>query len=97
MLDGLEEIRICTGYQLSDGVAGTPRFASEYYADIQPVYESLPGWQESTLGIKSVAALPENARAYLKLAVELVQFFESRESAAESVADRGHTGTGGGI
>ena len=37
------------------------------------------------------------ARAYLKLAVELVQFFESRELAAESVTDRGHTGTGGGI
>jgi adenylosuccinate synthase len=72
VLDGLEEIRICTGYQLSDGVAGTPRFASEYYADIQPVYESLPGWQDSTLGIKDVADLPENARAYIRRIEETV-------------------------
>jgi adenylosuccinate synthase len=65
VLDGLEEICICTGYQQADGVAGSPRFASEYYAEITPVYETLPGWQESTKGIKDYDALPENARAYL--------------------------------
>jgi adenylosuccinate synthase len=72
VLDGLEEIRICTGYQQSDGVAGSPRFASEYYADISPVYENLPGWQESTVGIKSYDALPANAQAYLKRIEEAV-------------------------
>ena len=72
VLDGLEEIRICTGYQQSDGVEGSPRFASEYYADITPVYESLPGWQESTVGIRSLDALPANARSYLKRIEEVV-------------------------
>ncbi len=66
VLDGLEEIRICTGYQQADGVAGTPRFASEYYADITPVYETLPGWQDSTVGIRRYDELPVNAQAYLK-------------------------------
>ena len=50
----------------------TPRFASEYYADITPVYENLPGWQESTVGIKSYDALPANAQAYLKRIEEAV-------------------------
>ncbi|MGE0625023.1 MAG: adenylosuccinate synthase [Pseudomonadales bacterium] len=72
VLDGLEEIRICTGYEQPDGVAGTPRFASEYYADIKPVYEVLPGWAESTLGIKRLEALPANARAYLHRIEETV-------------------------
>jgi len=72
VLDGLKEIRICTGYEQSDGVAGTPRFASEYYADIKPVYEVLPGWEESTLGIKRLEALPANARAYLRRIEETV-------------------------
>ncbi len=72
VLDGLREIRICTGYEQPDGVAGTPRFASEYYADITPVYETLPGWEESTLGIKHLDGLPANARAYLKRIEETV-------------------------
>jgi adenylosuccinate synthase len=72
VLDGLKEIRICTGYEQSDGVAGTPRFASEYYADIKPVYEVLPGWEESTLGMKRLEALPANARAYLRRIEETV-------------------------
>jgi adenylosuccinate synthase len=66
VLDGLDIIRICTDYQTAGGQKGTARFASEYYADIQPVYEELPGWQQSTLGIKRFDDLPENAKLYLK-------------------------------
>jgi adenylosuccinate synthase len=72
VLDGLEEISICTGYQQADGVAGSPRFASEYYAEITPVYETLSGWQESTVGIKEYDALPENARLYIERVEEAV-------------------------
>jgi len=72
VLDGLAEIRICTGYTQADGVAGSPRFASEYYADLKPVYETLPGWQESTLGIKQFEALPTRAREYLARIEETV-------------------------
>ncbi len=66
VLDGLESIRICVGYEGPDGESGTPRFASEYYADIKPIYEELPGWNTSTLGIKDYDALPETARLYIR-------------------------------
>ncbi len=72
VLDGLEEIKICTGYEQSDGDSGTPRFASEYYAEIRPVYQSVPGWQDSTLGIQRYEELPANARAYLDIITETV-------------------------
>ena len=66
VLDGLESIRICVGYEGPDGASGTPRFGSEYYADIKPIYEELSGWSTSTLGIKDYDALPEAARAYIR-------------------------------
>lgn len=72
VLDGLEEIKICTGYEQSDGETGAPRFASEYYAEIRPIYRSVPGWQESTFGIRQHAELPPNARAYLDIIEETV-------------------------
>lgn len=72
VLDGLEEIKICTGYEQSDGDTGAPRFASEYYAEIRPIYRSVPGWQESTFGIRQHAELPPNARAYLDIIEETV-------------------------
>ena len=72
VLDGLEEIKICTGYEQSDGDSGTPRFASEYYAEIKPIYQSVPGWQDSTLGIQRYEELPANARAYLEKITQTV-------------------------
>ena len=72
VLDGLEEIKICTGYEQSDGDSGVPRFASEYYAEIRPIYRSVPGWQETTFGIRQYAELPPNARAYLDIIEETV-------------------------
>ncbi|MEE8078957.1 MAG: adenylosuccinate synthase [Pseudomonadales bacterium] len=72
VLDGLEEIKICTGYEQSDGDSGTPRFASEYYAEIKPIYQSVPGWQDSTLGIQRYEELPVNARAYLEKITQTV-------------------------
>ncbi len=72
VLDGLEEIRICTGYGRPDDAAYLPNFGSEYYAEITPFYETLPGWQESTLGIKRLEELPENARRYIRKVEEAV-------------------------
>jgi adenylosuccinate synthase len=66
VLDGLEKIRVCVDYQTAEGLQGMARFASEYYADIKPVYQELPGWETSTLGIKRFEDLPANARAYLE-------------------------------
>jgi adenylosuccinate synthase len=72
VLDGLETLRICVDYQTAAGLQGTARFASEYYADIKPVYEELPGWQTSTLGIKRHDDLPSNAKEYLRRIADAV-------------------------
>ncbi len=72
VLDGLDSIRVCVDYQTAEGNPGMARFASEYYADIKPVYEELPGWHESTLGIRQHQDLPANAKAYLRRIEETV-------------------------
>lgn len=72
VLDGLKEVKICTGYQNSAGAdVGIP-YDAEGWQDVHPVYETLPGWSESTVGIKSVDALPQNARGYINRLEELV-------------------------
>jgi adenylosuccinate synthase len=66
VLDGLPEIRICTHYEV-DGVAmDLIPTGAEAVARCRPVYESMPGWTQSTVGAKSFAALPAAARAYLQ-------------------------------
>jgi adenylosuccinate synthase len=72
VLDGLERLRICVDYKTPDGLPGFARFANEYYADIQPVYEEVPGWLESTLGARRLEDLPPNARSYIARIEETV-------------------------
>ena len=65
VLDGLEQVNICTGYQDANGeVAATPVSADDY-EQLVPVYETLPGWGESTYGVKQLEGLPTNARNYI--------------------------------
>lgn len=67
VLDGLDQIGICVGYRYPDGrIATVPPFASEDYALVEPVYDFMPGWQESTAGLTQFEQLPPNARAYIK-------------------------------
>jgi len=66
VLDSLEQISICIGYENGDGAPCAPRFGSEYYSSIQPIYETLPGWRESTAGAQRLEDLPANARSYLE-------------------------------
>jgi len=61
VLDGLETIRVCTGYE-GQGNGG---FSADSIASITPIYEELPGWTETTLGAKTLEELPANARAYI--------------------------------
>ena len=72
VLDGLDTIRICIGYQDSAGTPVRPRFDSEFYSEIRPVYEDLQGWRESTAGARSLADLPAAARAYIERIEEAV-------------------------
>lgn len=65
VLDGLEEINICTAYEGNEH-AITGATDGTYFENVKPVYETVAGWSESTVGATSLEALPENARAYIK-------------------------------
>ena len=56
VLDGLEKVALCVDYDYEDAGSENPK----------PVYEELPGWQETTARVKSLEGLPTNARAYLE-------------------------------
>ena len=66
VLDGLDTIRIAVGYRVHGAVSPEPPLSVAGYADVEPVYEELPGWSESTVGITDYQALPANARRYLE-------------------------------
>ena len=72
VMDGIETIKLCTGYQLDGKQIDIFPAGAEDAAGCEPIYEEMPGWQESTLGVQSFDALPESARAYIKRVEELV-------------------------
>ena len=72
VLDGLDTIRICVGYKSNGEEFNSPSLAAEVLDGCEPVYEDMPGWQESTVGAKSYDDLPETARNYLKRIEEIV-------------------------
>lgn len=66
VLDGLDEVKICVAYEDADGNTVPLDVDGERFAMIKPVYESMPGWSESTFGAQSWDALPENAKNYIR-------------------------------
>lgn len=72
VLDGMEELCICTKYKLADGtLSDLPPLAAYEYAKVTPVYETMPGWSESTVGVTKFEELPENAKKYIRRLEEL--------------------------
>ena len=71
VLDGLETIRICVGYEIDgEPIAGLPVLVDRF-ADCQPVYEDIPGWRGSTVGATDYSDLPREAQSYLARIEEL--------------------------
>lgn len=66
VMDGMEEIKICVGYEYHGQKTDILPCGADEVAACTPIYETLPGWQESTFGVKSYDALPANAKAYLQ-------------------------------
>ncbi|HET7810979.1 MAG TPA: adenylosuccinate synthase [Steroidobacteraceae bacterium] len=66
VLDGLDTLQICTGYKSDGKVSQEPPLFADAFADVEPVYEEMPGWKESTIGVTSYEGLPLNARKYLE-------------------------------
>jgi adenylosuccinate synthase len=72
VLDGLDEIRICTGYRLRGEVLDHfPAHAADQMA-VEPIYESIEGWPQSTAGARSWAQLPARAIKYIRRVEELI-------------------------
>jgi adenylosuccinate synthase len=72
VLDGLDTIRVAVGYRIDGEVVAEPPLSIDGYAGVEPVYEEVPGWKESTVGITDYDALPVNARRYLERLAQLV-------------------------
>ena len=72
VLDGIETVRICVGYELDgEPITGLPVLVDRF-ADCQPIYEDIAGWSESTVGATNYDQLPQNAQNYLARIEELV-------------------------
>ena len=66
VLDGLAELKLCTGYELDGEVIDILPMAAEEIARCKPIYETLPGWSHTTVGVVEYAKLPVEAQRYLK-------------------------------
>lgn len=73
VLDGLDTIKVCTGYKGVHFDASSTLMNLDSCQNIEPVYVELPGWKESTFGIKSLDELPENAKAYIRYIEKIIE------------------------
>ena len=72
VLDGLEEVNICVGYTDARGNSTNNPTHADDFEGLTPIYESMPGWSETTAGTQSLDKLPANALAYIKRIEELI-------------------------
>ncbi|MBK7093149.1 MAG: adenylosuccinate synthase [bacterium] len=66
VLDGLDEIKVCVGYNFFGKICDTPPQSNFHFKHVEPVYETMPGWKKPIGNAKSFAELDVNAQAYLK-------------------------------
>ncbi len=65
VLDGMESVQLGVGYKMNGVARDILPFGAELLAECQPVYEEMPGWQDSTVGVTRFDDLPAAARSYL--------------------------------
>ncbi len=73
VLDGIETIKVCVAYRLNGQEIDTPPVGADRFEQCEPICIEMPGWTESTVGIKSANELPAAAQAYLKKVEELCE------------------------
>ena len=73
VLDGMEELKVCVGYRVDGKETGYLPGTQSAQARVEPVYETLPGWAESTQGARSWAQLPAAAVKYIRRIEELIE------------------------
>ena len=88
VLDELEEIKMCIGYEINGKKIDYLPAAVEDQLKVKPVYKKFQGWQSSTKGIKSFEELPSLAKTYVK---ELEKFIETKISSISTSPERNDT------
>ncbi len=73
VLDGLEEVKLCTGYILNGRMLEYIPADAAAFAACEPVYETMPGWQQSTYGVTNADQLPQAARHFVQRIAELCE------------------------
>ena len=71
VLDGLTELKLCVGYELDGETIDLLPMGADEIARCTPIYEAMPGWTESTVGVVEYAKLPQEARNYLERIAEV--------------------------
>ncbi|HKG12207.1 MAG TPA: adenylosuccinate synthase [Pyrinomonadaceae bacterium] len=72
ILDALDEIKVCTGYRLKGQPCESFPAVSHELRGVEPVYETLPGWNSSTEGVTELESLPARARDYVEFISEQI-------------------------
>ena len=72
VLDGFDCIRVAVGYRVDGAITAVPPLLSGNFGSCEAVYEELPGWKSSTIGITRYEDLPGNARSYIERLQTLV-------------------------
>jgi adenylosuccinate synthase len=72
ILDGFDEIKVCTGYRLDGHEIDYLPAGEQAQGRVEPIYETVEGWQDSTAGARSWAELPAQAVKYVRRIEELV-------------------------
>ena len=88
VLDELEEIKMCIGYEINGKKIDYLPAAVEDQLKVKPVYKKFQGWQSTTRGIKSFEKLPRLAKTYVK---ELEKFIETKISSISTSPERNDT------
>jgi adenylosuccinate synthase len=73
VMDGMEKVRIGVGYKINGQFSDILPVGAEALTDCEPVYEDMPGWSSSTVGVKNYEALPQEARNYLQRMAEICE------------------------
>ena len=66
VLDGLTELKLCTGYELDGEIVDILPMGADEIERCKPIYETMEGWTDSTVGVTDYDKLPINARLYLQ-------------------------------
>jgi adenylosuccinate synthase len=70
VLDGLKELLLCVGYELDGEKIDILPMGADEIARCKPIYETIPGWSDSTVGVTDYAKLPKAAQHYLNRIAE---------------------------